>query len=240
MKRIPYCRLLPCLLLCGSVFAPAQQSVLRARVELTKNGHRLKDASNAVVWLTVLGGASFDPPQQKTSEIPKLTQKDKRFHPSVVVIPVGGKVEFPNHDPFFHNVFSLFEGKRFDLGLYESGTTRFVQFEKPGISYIFCNIHAQMSAVVIALNTPYYALSDSRGEISIPNVPPGRYEMQVFHSSVAPDALQALEREITVAPGDTFIGSFDLAESDLELAHKNKYGRDYDRPDPDSPAYERR
>jgi len=59
-------------------------------------------------------------------------------------------VEFPNHDPFFHNVFSLFEGTKFDLGLYESGTTRFVQFDKPGISFIFCNIHAEMSAVVIA------------------------------------------------------------------------------------------
>ena len=240
MKRLACCRLLPSLLLWGSVFAPAQQSVLRARVELTKNGHRLKDASNAVVWLTALGGVSLDPPQQKASEIPKLTQKDKRFHPSVVVIPAGGKVEFPNHDPFFHNVFSLFEGKRFDLGLYESGTTRFVQFERPGISYIFCNIHAEMSAVVIALNTRYYALSDSRGEISIPNVPPGRYEMEVFHSSVAPDALHALEREITVSPGDTYIGTFGLAESDLELAHKNKYGRDYDRPDPDGPAYVRR
>ena len=78
------------------------------------------------------------------------------------MIPAGGKVEFPNHDPFFHNVFSLFDGKRFDLGLYESGTTHFVQFDKPGISFIFCNIHAQMNAVVIALNTPYYAISDWR------------------------------------------------------------------------------
>ena len=109
-------------------------------------------------------------------------QKNKSFHPSLLVIPVGGKVEFPNHDPFFHNVFSLFEGKRFDLGLYESGTTRFVQFDKPGVSFIFCNIHAEMSAVVIALATPYYAISDSRGDLSIPNVPPGRYELQVFHT----------------------------------------------------------
>ncbi|MGA2102178.1 MAG: carboxypeptidase regulatory-like domain-containing protein, partial [Candidatus Sulfotelmatobacter sp.] len=153
--------------------------------------------------------------------------------------PVGGKVEFPNHDPFFHNVFSLFEGKRFDLGLYESGTTRFVQFDKPGISFIFCNIHAEMSAVVIALATPYYAVSDARGEFSIPNVPPGRYEVQIFHSAVAPDALRALNREITIGPGDTSIGTFNLAEADLTMTHKNKYGRDYDRPEPDSPAYAR-
>jgi hypothetical protein len=155
------------------------------------------------------------------------------------VIPVGGKVEFPNHDPFFHNVFSLFEGKRFDLGLYESGTTRFVQFDKPGISFIFCNIHAQMSAVVIAVATPYYAISDVRGEISIPDVPPGRYQMQVFHSSVSPETLRAFSREITVSPGDTTLGNVTLAESDVTVAHKNKYGRDYDRPEPDSPAYAR-
>ena len=149
------------------------------------------------------------------------------------------KVEFPNHDPFFHNVFSLFEGKRFDLGLYESGTTRFVTFDKPGISFIFCNIHAEMSAVVIALATPYYAISDGRGELSIPSVPPGRYQLQIFHSAVPPEALRAMNREITVAEGDTSIGNFTLVESDVTVAHKNKYGRDYDRPQPDSPAYAR-
>ena len=227
-----------CLVLLAAGSTLAQQPALKARVQLTRNGHRVANASQAVVWLTPVG-TPVDPPQQKASEIPQLVQKNKAFHPSLLVIPVGGKVEFPNHDPFFHNVFSLFEGKRFDLGLYESGTTRFVQFDKPGISFIFCNIHAQMSAVVIALATPYYAISDARGDLSIPKVPPGRYELQVFHSSVAPDTLRALNREITVAPGATSLGTFTLAESDLLLAHKNKYGHDYDRPEPDSPAYAR-
>jgi len=213
-----------------------QRSVLKARVELIRNGRAVSDASKAVIWLTPVG-AVISPPHQST--IPQLVQKNKSFHPSLLVIPVGGKVEFPNHDPFFHNVFSLYEGKRFDLGLYESGTTRFVQFDKPGVSFIFCNIHAEMSAVVIALPTPYYAISDARGELAIPNVPPGRYQIQVFHSSVAPDALRAQTREITIAPGATSLGTFTLAESDLALAHKNKYGRDYDRPEPDSPAYAR-
>lgn len=209
---------------------------MKARVELTRNGHRLKDASKAVIWLTPVGMPVETP---KQTHIPQLVQKDKSFHPSLLVIPVGGKVEFPNHDPFFHNVFSLFEGKRFDLGLYESGSTRFVQFDKPGISFIFCNIHAEMSAAVIALATPYYAISDATGEISIPEVPPGRYELQIFHSAVPPDTLRGLTREITVNVGDTSLGNFTLAEPDVEVAHKNKYGRDYDRPDPNSPAYAR-
>ena len=221
-----------------SVLGAQAQQPLTGRVELTRNGHRLKNESEAVVWLTPVG-TKVDPPHQNPSEVPKLVQKDKSFRPDLLVIPVGGKVEFPNSDPFFHNVFSLFEGKRFDLGLYESGTTRFVQFDKPGISFIFCNIHAQMSAVIITLTTPYYGVSDPRGQLTINDVPPGRYELQIFHAAVPPDALRALTREVTIAPGQNTLGNFTLAETDTLVAHKNKYGHDYDRPDPVSPAYSR-
>lgn len=222
-------------MLLASLGSPAQD-LLKAHVDLTRNGHALKDASKVVLWLIPLG-EPITPRRQKPSEIPKLVQRNKSFHPDLIVIPVGGKVEFPNHDPFFHNVFSLFEGKRFDLGLYEGGSTRFVQFDKPGISYIFCNIHAEMNAVVVALATPYYAISDARGDASIPDVPPGRYQLKVFHSRVSTEDLRALGREITVAPGDTSLGNLTLNESDVLFAHKNKYGRQYDRPEPDSPAY---
>ena len=234
MRMIAWMLMIPC------VCASGQSIELKGKVQLTRSGRNLRDASKVVVWLTAIGTTPAPTPaMQKESQIPQLVQKDKSFQPSLVVIPAGGKVEFPNHDPFFHNVFSLFDGKRFDLGLYESGSTQFVQFDKPGISYIFCNIHAQMSAVVVAVNTPYYAVSNPHGEITIGDVAPGRYEMHVFHPSVAPDALHAAEREITVSARDTFLGNFALAESNLEVAHKNKYGRDYDRPDPDSPAYAR-
>jgi plastocyanin len=252
MLRLAHCRIVwYVLLLSAFVFASASVPVsaqgtelkgveLKGKVQLTRNGRRVNDASSVVIWLTPLGTTPVPslPPQQ-SSEIPKLVQKDKSFHPSLLVIPAGGQVEFPNQDPFFHNVFSLFDGKRFDLGLYESGTTQFVKFDKPGISFIFCNIHAQMSAVVIALSTPYYAISNGRGEMSIAGVIPGRYQMHIFHPSVSPEVLHAAEREITVTSGETFLGAFNLAESNLELAHKNKYGRDYDRPEPDSPAYAR-
>ena len=236
--------LLPCVFVLLSTSAAAQDAELKGvelkgKVQLTRNGHHVSDASKVVVWLTPLGTTPAPAPPQQTPPFPQLVQRDKSFQPSLLVIPAGGQVEFPNRDPFFHNVFSLFDGKRFDLGLYESGTTQFVKFDKPGISFIFCNIHAQMSAVVIALNTPYYSISNWRGEISMGNVVPGRYQMHVFHPSVSPNALQAAEREITVTPGNTFLGNFTLAESDLDVAHKNKYGRDYDRPDPDSPAYAR-
>lgn len=222
-------------LLLASLGSEAQE-LLKAHVELTRNGHRVNNASKAVIWLTPVG-TEVEPPRQKPDEIPQLVQRNKSFRPSLLVIPAGGKVEFPNRDPFFHNVFSLFDGKRFDLGLYEGGSTRFVQFDKPGISYIFCNIHSEMSAVVIALATPYYAISDARGDISIPHVPPGRYTLRIFHSAVSTEDLRALDREITVSEGETSLGSFKLSELDVLLAHKNKYGRDYDRPEPDSPTY---
>jgi plastocyanin len=225
------------LTLLPALYVRAQQPI-RAHVDLTRNGRRVKDSSQVVIWLTPISTAA-PTPKQDPAKIPQLVQKNKSFHPSLIVIPVGGKVEFPNRDPFFHNVFSLFEGKRFDLGLYEGGTTRFVNFDRPGISFIFCNIHAEMSAVVIALATPYYAISDARGEMSIPQVPPGRYSMQVFHASVAPDALRALDHEITITSSTATLGDFSLGVTDILASHKNKYGRDYDRPEPDSPAYAR-
>src|SRR6202047_1691317 len=221
MIRSIQCRVVLWTMLWGCLSASAQQVALKAQMQLTRDGHRAKDASKAVIWLTPLGTTPAPPlAPQKASEIPQLVQINKSFRPSLLVIPVGGKVEFPNHDPFFHNVFSLFDGKRFDLGLYESGTTRFVQFDKPGISFIFCNIHAEMSAVAIAVATPYYAISDARGDLAISCVSPGRYQFQILPAGVAPDALRAMVREITIAPGQSTLGTFALPESDVAVAHK--------------------
>ena len=175
---------------------------------------KVHDAGNVVVWLTPEGGgdragvSSGLPPAQ-----PRLVQKNKSFEPHVLVVPVGSVVAFPNRDPFFHNVFSLFEGKRFDLGLYEAGTTRDVHFDKPGISYIFCNIHPEMSAVVIALDTPYYGISDARGQVVIPNVPGGKYTLRVWYEATLPETLKAMTREVTVSEASSTLGVLRLAGS---------------------------
>src|SRR5882762_1954412 len=108
--------------------------------------------------------------------------------PHVLVVPVGSAVDFPNRDPFFHNVFSLFDGKRFDLGLYEAGASNSVRFDRLGVSFLFCNIHPEMSAVVIAVDTPYYGVSDRAGNITVSGVPDGTYEVHVWHErSLAED-----------------------------------------------------
>jgi plastocyanin len=228
------------LLLC-SCFACAQQVTLTARVTLVNGdrGSRPHEAGDVVLWLTPLtGGESISLPVIAESSRARLVQRNKSFEPHVLVVPVASVVAFPNRDPFFHNVFSLFEGKRFDLGLYEAGSTRDVLFDKPGVSYIFCNIHAEMSAVVIAVETPYYGISDQRGEVAIPNVPPGRYTLRIWYESALPETLKSLTRDITVSEASSTLGLLRLTEVAMPQPHKNLYGRDYDPPMPDSPAYE--
>jgi plastocyanin len=222
----------------------AQDVTLTARVELLKGGKPTKapEAENVVVWLMPEGGGTrpaFHQNHVPPVQVPRLVQYNKTFEPHVLVVPVGSVVAFPNRDPFFHNVFSLFEGKRFDLGLYEAGTTRDVHFDKPGISYIFCNIHPEMSAVVIALDTPYYGISDARGQVVIANVPSGKYTLRVWYEATPPETLKAITREVTVTEASSTLGVLRLTEANLSTAHKNLYGRDYDSPAPDSPAYER-
>ncbi len=169
-----------------------------------------------------------------------MIQKRKRFVPHIVVIPVGSEVEFPNLDPFFHNVFSLFEGKRFDLGLYEAGSTRTVRFDRTGVSYIFCNIHPEMGAVVIVLGTPYSAISDSDGRITIPGVPPGRYRMDIWSEKASPDELKALGRIVNLDENVVSIGRIKLSGRNQFLEHHlNKYGEPYDSIGSSNPIYGR-
>lgn len=215
-----------------------QSLTVTGRVELSNDAKTSKgDPSDAVVWLTPLSDLSgiYSAPSQNHLQ---LVQKNKSFSPHVLVVPVGAPVEFPNRDPFFHNVFSLFEGKRFDLGLYEAGSTRTVVFDRPGISYIFCNIHSEMSAVVVALRTPYYGISDRKGVISIPSVPPGRYELQVWDERALPEDLRALTRNLEISETFHSLGVLQLSEHRSVLqSHKNKYGQDYENPTPNLPGY---
>src|SRR5437588_7152148 len=226
-------------LLLGS-FAWGQATTVTARVEFQKSGglENPTSASNVAMWLTPLNLSAGVADESPRRPRPRLVQRNKHFEPHIIVVPVGSSVEFPNRDPFFHNVFSLFEGKRFDLGLYEAGSSRDVHFDKPGVSYIFCNIHPEMSAVVIAVETPYYATSDARGEIAIRNVPAVRYTLRVWYEAALAETLNSMTREITVSEDNLVLGALRLARVKVAQSHKNKYGRDYDPPAPDSPAYQ--
>jgi len=181
-------------------------------------------ASGVVVWLKPVSNA---PPADPKPEHFRLVQKDKSFHPHLLVVPLGSSVDFPNLDPFFHNVFSQFNGKRFDLGLYEEGSNKTVRFDHEGVSYIFCNIHPEMSAVVISLSTPYVGVSSPTGEIELHDVPPGTYEMRVWAEGVDSKLLNALTHTVHVGPAQTDLGTIQLVQNGAATAHKNKYGQDY-------------
>jgi plastocyanin len=207
------------------------------KTNTTANG--VPDASNVAVWLTPLdrtqGHASDPVPPEKP---PQLVQRHKTFEPHILIVPVGTVIEFPNKDTFFHNIFSLYDGRRFDLGLYEAGTTRSVLFDRLGVSFLFCNIHAEMSAVVVAVDAPYFGLSDRAGNVTIPNIPDGRYQMHVWYERSLPEDLKELARVVTISDSSRNLGQIRIQENPkFTPNHKNKYGLDY--VPPPNPDYNR-
>lgn len=235
MKRWIPCAVFAIFCLVAAIPAESPDEVnVTGKVEFSNTAK--PDSSGVVVWLDPVGTLPEAKPAVH-SQHQQLLQKNKTFLPHLLVVEVGSTVDFPNQDPFFHNVFSLFEGKRFDLGLYEAGATRPVVFNKLGISYIFCNIHPEMSAVVIALKTPYYAISGRNGTIEIPNVLSGKYELHVWHERVLPEALNGFTHTVMIAGASSSLGVIRLSQQrSLMQDHKNKYGKDYD-PLPDGTAY---
>lgn len=131
--------------------------------------------ANAVVWLETTNA-----PKAPAAQRIVLDQRNLTFSPHVLVVRVGTVVDFPNNDRVFHNVFSFRDGKRFDLGMYPVGTVRQVRFDKPGLSRIFCNIHPQMAAYVVVVDTPYFATADRNGAFSITEVPAGTYTYRAW------------------------------------------------------------
>ena len=197
--------------------------------QLVPIGH-VKLAQSAVIWLEPVQDL---PAHQFAPGKFTLLQKNKIFTPHLLVVPVGSSVAFPNEDPFFHNVFSLFDGKRFDLGLYEAGSTRSVVFSRQGVSYIFCNIHPGMSAVVIALDTPFYSIANQNGGFLISEVPEGNYDLHVWAEGEPQPTLDKLTQRVHVSGTEVDLGKIRAGRP--QEGHLNKFGRSYE---PDSvPTY---
>jgi plastocyanin len=219
-----------------AVFHPAQAQTVDVRgqvVMVQAHSHKTltpADAPNVVLWLRPL-----DPPAGFQAPAPgrfRMVQKNKSFQPHLLVIPLGSTVFFPNLDPFFHNVFSQFDGKRFDLGLYEAGSSRDVRFDHEGVSYIFCNIHPEMSAVIITIPSPWYATSTD-GNILLHDVPAGEYEVHVWASGADARQVDALTRRVRIGTGSENLGTISIQTDARLAAHKNKFGNDY-RPEASS------
>ena len=151
-----------------------------------------KPASHAVVFL------QGDGPKPAPLANVVIDQKDMRFTPHLSVVTVGTKVRFPNNDAVFHNVFTEYHASRFDLGMYPRGKSKFQTFDRPGVAALLCTVHPEMSAYVVVVDTPYYAMADKQGRFTIPNVPVGKYKAQVWHESGEKGA-----QDVTVSEGGT-------------------------------------
>ena len=125
-----------------------------------------------------------------------MDQRNLTFSPHVLAVEVGTSVSMPNNDRVFHNVFSFRDGKRFDLGLYPVGRSKLVTFDKPGVSRIFCNIHPNMAAYVVAVNSAFFAVSEADGVFTMASVPPGVYTYHAWRAGHDPATGQ-----IIVEPG---------------------------------------
>jgi plastocyanin len=221
--------------------APGAPSLsLRGRVEMVQDGLKMRkvsgDAGGVVVWMIPKQGVTTSAAGRGAKV--RITQKDKRFVPHIQVVEVGTEVDFPNSDPFFHNVFSVYNGKIFDLGLYANGESRPVRFDRPGVSYIFCNIHPQMSAVILAVATPYFSVSSADGSFAIQGLPEhGVFELNFWHERSEEKDLGKLRQTIGLESGDVDLGLIRIRESPfVPKAHSNKFGDDYP-PDHGSGAY---
>ena len=127
---------------------------------------------------------------------PAIRQLNEMFIPHVLPIVVGTTVQFPNEDPFFHNVFSLSSTKSFDLGRYPKNHTRLVKFDQPGIVKVFCHIHSHMNAVILVFDHPYFCVPEAKGNFVIGDIPPGRYTLVAWHERLKP-----YKQVVNIVPG---------------------------------------
>lgn len=135
----------------------------------------------------------------------EVAQVNKQFTPKVLVVPVGTAVTFPNRDTVRHHVYSFSPTKTFELKLYTGTSASPVVFDKPGIAVLGCNIHDNMTAWVVVVETPYFAYSDAKGAASMRDVPAGNYRLRVWHPGL-PVGAPAAEQALTVGSADVSLG----------------------------------
>jgi len=158
------------------------------------------DIRNVIVY--VAGHTPGSPPPPLRA---RVAQRDEQFLPQVTAVTTGSSVEFPNEDPFFHNVFSLSKAAQFDLRRYPPGSSRTETFTKPGIVKVFCHLHAQMTALIMVLDHPWFVIPRDDGTFTLPPVPAGELTVVAWHERIG----ERRER-VRVVSGETTTLSFTL------------------------------
>jgi plastocyanin len=191
-------------------FRPAEAAVIEGRVALPKGpastvvNKRYEIVSTggvvatnpplAVVYLEGSFAPAAEPP------VIRVEQKDLMFVPQLLAVPVGARVEFPNLDDTFHNIFSYSPAKRFDLGRYRADEKPVpaVIFDAPGLVVLRCDIHEHMRGVILVLATPHFAITDREGNFRLTGLPAGAYKLKAWLSSRT-----TLERDVVLTDEST-------------------------------------
>jgi len=147
-------------------------------------------SESVVVYLLGSGPAA-----RTTPEPARIVQRNRTILPHVTPIQVGTRVDFPNEDDVFHNLFSLSASHRFNLGRYPPGKSQSEVFGRPGVVRLFCDIHSEMGGVILVLDTPYFTNADADGRFRIVGVPPGEYTAIAWHELAGMDSTRILVRD---------------------------------------------
>ena len=157
----------------SSTSAPeARTGWLEGKVQLKRGKFDLSDSSGVVIVIEDVKGERAP---DATADVLEIRQRDKQFEPDVAVVLKGSTVTFPNDDRIDHNVYSNSRTAHFDLGLYKAGTTKEVTVRRTGTVDIFCNVHPDMAAKILVVDTRYHAMTERDGKFSIAGIPPGTY-----------------------------------------------------------------
>lgn len=206
-------------LVVGASVAGAQAAVSGQVNVMEKGGDQAEDVGHSVIYLEPVGGVKGKLPATNTS----IALQARQFAPRVRIVTEGSKVEFPNQDPFTHNVFSKAPQGPFDTESFGKSKTRDNTFRSAGLYPLYCNVHPKMTAWVVAVKTPYFTQARDDGKFSIDKVPAGKYVIHVWHDRGGEQTADL------VVPATGLAGlKYDLdARGYKFVQHKNKFGKDY-------------
>ena len=183
---------------------PSLSPYARRRSEPPQRAGVPGGAEDAFVYLEPLEGSAPGPGGAPAV----ILQRERTIIPHTSVVQVGQRVEFPNEDDVFHNLFSLSPGNSFTLGRYAPGVTETNTFQVPGVVHLFCDIHAEMAGVILVVGTPYVARVGPDGTYRLGDVPGGSYRAIAWHPAAGADtvtltlgASQAVTQDFTLLAG---------------------------------------
>lgn len=205
----------------------ANAAELTGELRLTENGRATSptEYADAVIFFvpdstTIDSATTID---RKSPPQATLEMRGKKFLPRVLPVVTGTEVAFTNFDPILHNAFSTARQMPFDLGFYSGGENRNMTFETPGLVRVYCNVHHDMVAYVLVLDTPHFTRSDTRGKFHFRDLPSGTGTLYAWHPRARP-----LRQPLTVNADGVVHHDVELALTERRIPrHLDKQGKSY-------------